>query len=82
MNTKAIASFFYYMWNRWGMDECEHVFAEEGWQHIWNKWMQAIYRNNGRTMGASECFFAELDAKNQHLLASRALELYNGRERR
>lgn len=81
MERNDIASFFYYMWNAWGEDECRAAFEQAtcGWQHLWNKYCQ-YSAENGR-YGAAEEFFANLDEKNQKLLVNRALEMYNGKKR-
>ncbi|MEG1289518.1 MAG: hypothetical protein RRY36_09480 [Bacteroidaceae bacterium] len=79
MQTKSVQSFFYYMWNAWNKKECELVFKEQGWVHIWSKW---IAEHEKGVRGASERFFCELDSENQSLLVERACELYDGRARR
>ena len=81
-NAKIVASFFFYMWNRWSEEECKIVFASTCWPHLCGKWGESVYRNNGRVMGAAETFFSELDVDNRELLVARATELYDGGSRR
>lgn len=68
-----VSSFMFYMWNRWSLEECMHVFNND--PHFWNKWEYAC--ENG-TMGAAERFYAELSDHNRELLVNRACELYYG----
>lgn len=68
---KEVQSFFYYMWNKWNIEECKIVFKSPLWEHIWSKWH-----------GSPEQLFKELDSECQKLLVDRALSLYDGRKRR
>ena len=78
--TNIIASFFYYMWNKWSKEECLIVFGESGISHhIWNKW-QSLSESHFK--GATERLFAELDDESRELLINRAIALYNGRNRK
>lgn len=74
-----VASFFYYMWNSWCMEECQTVFTTEGWEHFWSKWK--YYFQNNNHFGAAEEFFANLDQANQDRIVKRAITLYNRKER-
>lgn len=83
MKKNDVASFFYYMWNAWCEKECSIVFecSQCGWIHIWKKWHEACYRNDRQIFGAAEIFFSELGEENQDLIVTRAIELYNRKER-
>ena len=77
MDKNDVSSFFYYMWNAWGEEECQKAFsgATCNWQHFWSKWC-GICDAHG-VWGAAERFFAELSEGNKDLLVKRACEVYN-----
>lgn len=75
-----VASFFYYMWNMWSIEECYWVFESEGPEHFWNKWV-SICEQRGTTIGSAEVFFSELSDDNQDRLMLRATLKYNRRKR-
>jgi hypothetical protein len=77
----AVESYFYYMWNRWGQEECMIAFqnASCGPMHFWAKWESLA---NKDIFGAAEKLFAELSEDNRELLVKRALECYEGRKER
>lgn len=75
MEHNDVTSFFMYMWNAWGMRECELVFKSKGWQHFWNKWC-GICDKVG-VFSATENFYAELSDDNRDLLVARALKMYD-----
>lgn len=70
-----VSSFFYYMWNAWGEEECRTVFGPMH-KHLWEKWCNCADRD---LHGASERFYAELSNSNRHLVVERACELYDGK---
>lgn len=71
---KIVSSFFYYMWNAWGKEECDAVFGSQ-FRHFWEKW-DYLYRTFRG--GAAEHFYAELSPANRRLVVERACELYDG----
>jgi len=77
-NENIVSSFFFYMWNSWGKDECEIVY---GWEceHFWSKW---AFNANETARGAAEKFYKDLSTNNRLKLVKRACELYNGSARR
>ena len=77
-----ISSFFYYMWNKWGEDECKIVFADScgGYKHYWNKW--CYFCDEYGVRSAVDMLYAELDDNNRNKLVARALECYDGRRER
>lgn len=79
MERNDVTSFFFYMWNVWGMRECEIVFSKSNsnWKHFWDKWC-AICNKYGIS-SATEHFYAELCDSNRDLLVARALSIYNGK---
>ncbi|MBQ8482856.1 MAG: hypothetical protein IJ504_00965 [Bacteroidales bacterium] len=76
--TKAVASFFFYMWNGWCEDECRTIFGNMH-EHFWSKWT-SLARKDIR--GAVERFYAELSDNNREKLISRATTLYDGNAKR
>lgn len=70
-----VSSFFYYMWNVWGEEECRTVFGPMH-RHFWEKWCHCTDRD---LHGAAERFYAELSDSNRHRIVERACELYDGR---
>lgn len=78
MERNDVTSFFYYMWNAWGMQECKLVFKDKFWKHFWDKWC-GIYDKYG-IFSATEHFYAELSDDNRNLLVTRALQMYDGRK--
>lgn len=68
-----VSSFFYYMWNAWGEEECRTVFGPMH-KHLWEKWCNCADRD---LHGATERFYAELSNSNRHLVVERACELYD-----
>lgn len=72
-----VTSFFYYMWNRWSKEECEHVFRDGDHRHFWNKWCEVYDTMNG-PRGATELFYMALSDTNRDKLVARALECYDG----
>ncbi len=70
-----VSSYFYFMWNAWGEEECRKVFAPMH-KHFWEKWCHCTDRD---LHGAAERFYAELSAPNRHRLVERACELYDGK---
>ena len=73
----AVSSFFYYMWNTWGKEECQTVFGSMS-SHFWTKW--ETLTQNGAS-GAAERFFSELSDGNRAQLVQRAIALYDGNEK-
>lgn len=69
-----VTSFFYYMWNAWGEEECKKAFADGDYNHFWKKWC-AICDTHG-AWGAAERFYAELSNSNRDKLVSRACIVY------
>lgn len=76
--TKAVASFFFYMWNGWCEEECRTIFGNMH-EHFWSKWT-SLARKDIR--GAVERFYAELSDNNREKLISRATTLYDGNAKR
>lgn len=72
-----VTSFFYYMWNRWGREECEIAFRGCDYNHFWNKWCEA-YDTMGGPRGAAELFYMMLSDTYRDKLVKRALECYDG----
>ena len=70
-----VSSYFYYMWNLWGEEECRTVFGPMH-RHFWEKWCHCTDRD---LHGAAERFYAELSDSNRHRIVERACELYDGR---
>lgn len=75
-----VSSYFYYMWNAWGQEECKLVFANADWMHFWSKWCGICDRRG--IWGAAECLWAELSDTYRELLVRRACELYDGHKNR
>lgn len=71
----AVSSFFYYMWNAWGKEECKVVFGDM-YRHFWDKWESLA---NDSIFGAAERFYAALSENNRKLLVERAVSIYDGR---
>lgn len=77
-NENIVTSFFFYMWNAWGEEECKAVFGSL-YKHFWEKWNSVASKS---TYGAAERFYAELSENNRELLVNRAVALYNGKATR
>lgn len=73
-----VSSFFYYMWNAWGEQECRTVFGPMH-KHFWEKWCHCADRD---LHGAAERFYAELSTPNRRLVVERACELYDDKASR
>lgn len=71
----AVSSFFYYMWNAWGEEECKAVFGGIH-PHFWEKWCALADKS---IFGAAERFYLELSEDNRKLLVERAVLIYDGR---
>lgn len=73
-----VTSFFFYMWNAWGEDECKLVFKDScgGYKHYWNKW--CYYCKEYGHRAAVDCLFADLDGGNRDKLVARALQCFDG----
>ena len=78
MKESIISSFFFYMWNAWGKEECQTVFGSMA-DHFWEKWEDLYRKFRG---GGAERFYAELSLTNRRLVVERACELYDGNRRR
>lgn len=74
MKESIVSSFFFYMWNAWGKEECQTVFGSMA-DHFWEKWEDLYRKFRG---GGAERFYAELSLTNRRLLVERACELYDG----
>lgn len=72
-----VTSFMFYMWNRWGEEECRKAFAGHDYNHFWNKWIQA-YDQMGGPRGAAELFYMQLSDTYRDILVKRACECYDG----
>ncbi len=81
MNKNDVSSFYYYMWNAWGKEECAIAFKDAacGWMHLWDKF--SLYYNRFKDYDAAiGSFYANLSEDNQDLLVKRATELYNRKQ--
>ena len=74
-NENIVTSFFFYMWNAWGEEECKIVFGNMS-GHFWEKWCSFC---NKTASGAAEKFYSNLSDDNRRLLVERAVALYDGR---
>lgn len=74
-NENIVTSFFFYMWNAWGKEECKVVFGSMS-DHFWEKWCGLCSKTSS---GAAEKFYSYLSDNYRRLLVERAIVLYDGR---
>ena len=72
-----VSSFFYYMWNKWDINECDIAFGADA-AHLWSKYCQ--YYSVYGAHGAISMLYANLSEYNRDRLVERACECYEGRK--